>query len=206
VTVGAVALAGCGGDGGGGGESDGSQSEDNPAVGDVEQQGDLRLTSPAFEDGGEIPPKYGRDGEDVNPPLSVANVPSGAESLALAMDDPDAVEPAGMVWLHWLAWNISPSRTEIPERWEPDGAVVGTNDFDERGYGGPAPPDGEHTYRFKLYAVGTTLDLPDSAGKRDVGAAMRGEYPGRDATGGDVRAVIVGRATAHRPNRRCRCW
>jgi len=70
------------------------------------------------------------------------------------MDDPDAVEPAGEVWLHWLAWNVSPSRTETPGGWE---------------------PDGEHTYRFKPYTLEERLDLPDSAGKRDVGAAMQGD-------------------------------
>lgn len=50
-------------------------SPDNPAVGDVEETGDLRLTSPAFEDGDPIPDEYGRGERNVNPPLSVANVP-----------------------------------------------------------------------------------------------------------------------------------
>lgn len=197
VAAAAVALAGCGSDGdggggggddsddgggggygggGGGGDDDGTPTpEENPAVGDVAGRGDLQLTSPAFEDGGEIPRKYGFREENVNPPLSIGGVPDATESLTLVMDDPDAVEPAGKVWLHWLVWNVPPSRAEIPEGWESDEAVEGVTDFDERGYGGPAPPDGEHTYRFKLYAVGTTLDLPDSATKREVGEAMQGE-------------------------------
>ena len=29
--------------------------------------------------------------------------------------------------------------------------IQGKNDFGELGYGGPAPPDGRHTYVFKLY-------------------------------------------------------
>ncbi len=193
VAVAPVLFAGCGsgddgedggsdeGSGGGYGGGDGGTGTatatpaENPAVGDVEQRGDLGLASPAFEDGGEIPRRYGFDGENVNPPLSVSGVPGGAGSLALVVDDPDAVEPAGEVWLHWLVWNVDPSRTEIPEGWDPEGAVQGTNDFDERGYGGPAPPDEEHTYRFKLYAVGSTLGLSGSADKRDVGAAMQGD-------------------------------
>jgi Raf kinase inhibitor-like YbhB/YbcL family protein len=133
------------------------------------------LTSPAFEEGAAIPRKYGFDEENVNPPLSISNVPSDAETLVLVMDDPDAVEPAGKVWLHWLVWNVPPSRTEIPEDWDAAEAVEGVNDFDERGYGGPAPPDEEHTYRFKLYAVATALDVPESASKRDLGQAMQGE-------------------------------
>ncbi|MFC7132194.1 MULTISPECIES: YbhB/YbcL family Raf kinase inhibitor-like protein [Salinibaculum] len=141
--------------------------------------GDLALTSPAFADGGPIPVKYGASAENVNPPLSIANVPSGAESLVLVVDDPDAVEPAGKVWLHWLVWNVPASRTEIPEDWNPESAVEGTNDSGSRGYSGPAPPDGTHTYRFKLYALDTTLDLPQSASKADVGAAMQGHVLGQ---------------------------
>jgi hypothetical protein len=151
----------------------------NPATGDAEQMGELRLVSPAFEDGGPIPEEYGRDAEDVNPPLSIEGVPASASSLTLIVDDPDAVEPAGQVWLHWLVWNVPPSRTSIPEDWSPTGAVEGTNDFGERGYGGPAPPGETHTYRFKLYALDATLDLPDSASERDVGEAMRGRLVAR---------------------------
>lgn len=150
-----------------------TEEPENPALGDLEQVGGLQLTSPAFEDGGTIPEVYGRDAENVNPPLAVESVPGGAESLTLILDDPDAVDPAGKVWLHWLVWNVPPSRTEISEGWEPTAAVEGLNDFGERGYGGPDPPDGEHTYRFKLYALDATLHVAESAGKRDVGQAMQ---------------------------------
>lgn len=119
VAAATVPLAGCGGDGDGdstdggsdddgggggygGGGSDGTGTAtatpaENPAVGDVEQRGDLGLASPAFEDGGKTPPEYGFDGENVNPPLSISGVPGVASSLVLVMDDPDAVEPAGKV-------------------------------------------------------------------------------------------------------------
>lgn len=147
---------------------------DNPAFGDVEQLGGLELTSPAFDDGESIPETYGRQAQNVNPPLQVAGVPGETASLALIVDDPDAVEPAGKVWVHWLVWNIGPSRTEIPEGWEPTDAVEGTNDFDETGYAGPDPPDEAHTYRFKLYALDTTLELSAGATKIELGRAMKG--------------------------------
>jgi Raf kinase inhibitor-like YbhB/YbcL family protein len=179
VAAAAVALAGCTGavDGGEsptttGPAGDGTTAS-NPVVGDVTQSGDLRLTSPAFEDGEPIPRKYGYDAENVNPPLVVEDVPADATTLTLVMDDPDAVEPAGEVWLHWLVWTIPAGTTSIPEDWTPEAASEGVNDFDERGYGGPAPPDEAHTYRFKLYALDTTLDVPEDASKRDVGRAMR---------------------------------
>lgn len=145
---------------------------DNPAFSDADQIGELKLMSPAFNNGEAIPETYGREAQNVNPPLQITGVPEEAESLALIMDDPDAVDPAGKVWVHWVVWNISPSRTKIPEDWEPTDAVEGTNDFDKIGYGGPDPPDEAHTYRFKLYALDTALQLSAGATKTELGRAM----------------------------------
>lgn len=157
-------------------EDSGGQSSntDNPATGEVDETGDLRLTSPAFEDEGRIPDRYGREAEDVNPPLAIGNVPDGAESLALVVDDPDAVEPAGKVWDHWVVWNLPPGTATIPEDWTPEEATEGTNDYGDVGYGGPNPPDTEHRYRFKLFALETTLELPTETDVEALGSAMNG--------------------------------
>jgi Raf kinase inhibitor-like YbhB/YbcL family protein len=168
MTIGVAGCIGAGSDGGT------PTDADNPAIGDAAQIGQLELSSPAFEDGGSIPREDGREQRNVNPPLEIAGVPDGSGSLVLIMDDPDAVDPAGEVWLHWLVWNIDPGRREIPEARDGGQAVGGVNDFDERGYGGPAPPDREHTYRFKGYAIDRTFDLPVSASKATVGDAMAG--------------------------------
>ncbi|MFC7155322.1 YbhB/YbcL family Raf kinase inhibitor-like protein [Halomarina halobia] len=140
---------------------------------------ELTLTSPAFEDGGRIPDQYGYREENVNPPLTVEGVPADAESLVLVMDDPDAMEPAGKVWDHWIVWNVPPDVTSIPEDWRATEAVEGRNDYDEVGYGGPNPPDGEHIYRFDCYALDTTLDLPAGSRKTDVEAAIEGHVLAR---------------------------
>lgn len=154
-------------------ETDTSEN-DNPVRGEIHGMGDLTLTSTAFDDGERMPEKYGYDAENVNPPLEIENVPEGAETLALVVDDPDAVEPAGKVWDHWIVWNIPPETTTIPEGWEPETATEGTNDFDEVGYGGPSPPDTEHRYRFKLFALDTRLDLSAETDAEALGAAMEG--------------------------------
>ncbi|MEF8779148.1 MAG: YbhB/YbcL family Raf kinase inhibitor-like protein [Haloferacaceae archaeon] len=134
----------------------------------------MRLTSPAFDDGERIPEQYGYTAENVNPPLSIENVPDDAASLALIVDDPDAVEPAGKVWDHWVVWNVPPETTAIPEDWNPTDAEEGTNDYGEVGYGGPNPPDREHTYRFELFALDATLDLPTSTDADGLRSAMEG--------------------------------
>lgn len=115
-------------------------TDDIPIAGPSPDFGGLGLASSAFADGAAIPDRYTRSGADVNPPLSIAGVPEDAATLVLVVDDPDAVDPAGEVWLHWLVWNIPASRTRIPAAWTPTEPTVGTNDFGERDYGGPAPP------------------------------------------------------------------
>jgi len=68
--------------------------------------GNLKLTSSAFEDGGEIPRECGYKNGNISPHLKIL-VPAGTRSLALIMDDPDAMEPAGKVWVHWIMYNVS---------------------------------------------------------------------------------------------------
>jgi len=135
---------------------------------------DLELSSPEFSHGAPIPRKYGYTEENVNPPLEISGVPEGTVSLALVMDDPDAIEPAGKVWDHWVVWNIEPNTSQIGEDETPPGSVEGKNDYGERGYGGPNPPDKEHTYKFKLYALDDTVDLPPKATKEELEKEMKG--------------------------------
>ena len=66
----------------------------------------LKLTSSAFEDGSEIPRECGYKNGNKVPPLTISGIPEGTKSLTLIMDDPDAMEPAGKVWVHWVVWNI----------------------------------------------------------------------------------------------------
>jgi len=140
------------------------------------QVGQMKLESSAFEHNGSIPSKYTCDGNNVSPPLRISEIPSEAKSLVLIMDDPDA--PVG-VWDHWLVWNIPPETAEIAEGQEPEG-VIGKNTGGKLGYQGPCPPDREHRYFFKLFALDTQLDLPpETADKKDLEAAMEGHILGQ---------------------------
>ena len=134
----------------------------------------------AFAEGGSIPKKYTCDGPDVSPALEWSGAPAGTKSLALIADDPDA--PVG-TWTHWIAWNISPDRS-LPEGLQKaealaDGMQQGKNDFRRIGYGGPCPPAGKpHRYFFKLYALGTKLDLKPGASRSELESAMKGHLLG----------------------------
>jgi len=134
---------------------------------------DLILESTAFKNGEEIPKKYGYKNMNINPPLKIKQIPQNTKSLAIIMDDPDAMGAVGKIWVHWVIWNIEPYTNEIKEDTIPIGALEGKTDFGEIGYGGPAPPDKEHTYIFKLYALDNKLNLNPGASKLDVEKAMK---------------------------------
>lgn len=131
----------------------------------------MKITSSAFQEGGAIPEKFSKNGQNVSPELRIEGLPADAKTLAVIVDDPDA--PVGL-FTHWLVWNIDPKTTHITEGNAPSGAIQGKNDFGETGYGGPQPPSGTHRYFFKVFALNGTLDLKPGAKRKDVDAAMKG--------------------------------
>lgn len=92
----------------------------------------------------------------------------------LIMEDPDVPVAAGVpAWDHWVVFNIPADVRLIPEAWNP----VGTRGKGTRGeleYGGPRPPDREHRYFFKVYALDRLLDLPEGSVKEAVLDAVNG--------------------------------
>jgi len=130
----------------------------------------LTLKSPAFEANEKIPKKYTCQGEGFSPPLEIEGVPSETKTLALIMDDPDAV---GGVFDHWIVWNIPASISKIAENQTPPG-VEGLNSGRRSGYYPPCPPSGSHRYTFKIYALDTALDLSPKSRKKDLENAMEG--------------------------------
>lgn len=135
----------------------------------------MKLTSSAFVQGEKIPSKYTCDGDNINPPLEITGVPHEAQSLVLIAEDPDVpknLREDGM-WDHWVVFNIPPDTAAIAENSEPAGTPgLGTNG--KTGYAGPCPPDREHRYFFKLFALDTQLDLPEKSTKAEVENAMPG--------------------------------
>jgi Raf kinase inhibitor-like YbhB/YbcL family protein len=134
----------------------------------------MKLESSSFENSGTIPKKFGYKNGNVSPSLIINNIPESAKSLVLIMDDPDAMDAVGKVWVHWVLWNIPTDISQIDENSIPKNSIEGETDFGEIGYGGPAPPDKEHTYIFKLYAIDTVLDLSKGSTKKDLENSIQG--------------------------------
>jgi Raf kinase inhibitor-like YbhB/YbcL family protein len=138
----------------------------------------LKISSPAFADGGAIPAKYTCEGEDTSPALVWSGAPGGTKSLVLIVDDPDAPDPKAprMTWVHWVLYDLPPDSSGLPEGVGklPGSTQVGLNDWKRADFGGPCPPIGRHRYFFKLYALDTTLSQLVNPTKLDVVTAMQG--------------------------------
>lgn len=119
----------------------------------------MKLSSPAFGNLDKIPEKFTCDGENISPPLEISDVPEGAQSLVLVLEDPDA--PRG-TFVHWVVFNIDPMTSRVMQGEAPADTVESVTSTGKRGYFGPCPPSGTHRYFFKLYALNTALDLPTS--------------------------------------------
>lgn len=132
----------------------------------------MKIISNSFENNGYLPEKYTCDGDNINPGLTIKELPEGTQSLAIVVDDLDA--PSGS-WVHWLVWNIDPQNFIIEENSVPDGSLEGTTDFGNIKYDGPCPPRGVHHYHFIVYALSARLNLDRGANKHMLTNAMTGK-------------------------------
>lgn len=131
----------------------------------------MKITSPAFRDKEHVPVPHTGQGENTSPELHFDDIPAGTKSLVLIVQDRDATpEP----WIHWLVFNIPPETTSVPAATIPDGGVEGLANGGTHGYEGPNPIyfSGTHHYYYQLFALDTILDLPATADKQQVTAAM----------------------------------
>jgi Raf kinase inhibitor-like YbhB/YbcL family protein len=133
-----------------------------------------------------IPAEFTCDGANKNPPLNFEAVSPDAKSLVLIMEDPDVprdMMPSG-VFDHWVVFNISPKVTGVAAHTGMSAAVdgvegkalgtLGANSAGPAVYTGPCPPDREHRYFFRLYALDTQLALKKGAKKEEVLSSMEG--------------------------------
>ncbi len=141
----------------------------------------MKLTSSSFQANQRIPSKFTGEGPDVSPSLDWEGAPGGTKTFALVCDDPDALSATGIIWDHWVIWNIPASVQALTENIENKesvlgGAKQGMNSWPHLGYNGPMPPPGHgvHHYHFKLYALDGELSLPAGATKKQLEAAMDG--------------------------------
>ena len=152
----------------------------------------LVVTSTAFTNNGMIPIKYTCMGQGINPPLHISNIPTGTQSLAIILDDPDARQEliktikkkthskhstvttttADSCYNYWVMWNIDPDDGNIPEDFRSE--TTGWNTFGVSAYQGICPISGTHHFHFKVYALNTKLNISKTTNKADLLKVMKG--------------------------------
>jgi len=134
----------------------------------------VAIASPAFGDGSAIPARYTCAGANVAPPLTW----SAPLTAALVVDDPDA--PAGP-FVHWIVVGIPPGRGNTADGQTPAGAASLANSAGQVGYSGPCPPPGSgvHHYRFTLYQLPATFQVPPGLAGLQAAQAIARATAGR---------------------------
>jgi para-nitrobenzyl esterase len=120
----------------------------------------LKVSSPAFKEGGDIPFENTQYRGNVFPGLKWSKGPKGTKSYAVIMQDTDAVVKGDAI-LHWTLYNVPASVTQLDAGMTavPTGAMNGPN---IRGpnheYMGPRTPAGpKHRYHLQVFALDTTI-------------------------------------------------
>ena len=190
------------GDSSGGESAEAPVEESTPATLSQEVDVSITFTSSVFNEKKRIPKKHtctkiSANVPNISPPIMWEGVPAETVTLALIMDSQEL--PDNEEQVHWVMWNMPPDTTELTEgvpntETLDNGAVQGANGDGTIGYYGPCPPpivpitfdtagganlrhqaqQAIQKYTFRLYALGTTLDLPAGSTKADLIAAMEG--------------------------------
>jgi Raf kinase inhibitor-like YbhB/YbcL family protein len=142
----------------------------------------MPVSSEAFVSG-ILAQRYTCHGAKMSPPLNWSGAPEGTKSLALIVDDSSApITPT----IYWLVFDINPGTTDIQEGVLPTSARQALNSAGTAAYDAPCPRGRPHSYRFTVYALNTTLKLPNGAPLQAVWTAIAA------ATIGRGRIVVTG--------------
>jgi Raf kinase inhibitor-like YbhB/YbcL family protein len=123
-----------------------------------------------------LPQTYTCYGSKVNPPLNWSSTPANAKSIAIIVDDSSApITP----FIYWLVFDISPGASDIQQGSRPTGSREAVNSAGITGYDAPCPQGHPHSYRFWVYALNRTINLPDGAPLAQVLAQIEAATIGR---------------------------
>ncbi len=147
IAAGSLLLTGCGAAAG-----SGSLTPDAPST--------MTVNSAAFSQG-VLPQRFTCHGGKISPPLDWTGAPSGTKSYAIVVDDAAApITP----YIYWIVFDIPQATTDIQNGPQlPPGARQADNSLGQASYDPPCPDAPGHSYRFTVYALRSTLNLPNGA-------------------------------------------
>lgn len=153
--------------------------------GSIFSKGTIDFSVQEFSEGGLIPKKFTCDDKDISPSFLIERVPGDAKSLTIIMDDPTAPS----TFTHYILTDVDPQIGSIDQGVVPSSGNVLTNDYGKQEYDGPCPTLGTHKYVFRVYALDTTLNLPDSSKREDVDKAMQGHIIAKGEFSGEYTKI-----------------
>lgn len=138
----------------------------------------LTVSTPAIKDGDRMQRNLGCEAGEHSPALNVAGVPPEAKTLAILMTELDA--PRGGATL-WMAYNIPASPSVQIAESQPRGRQMKGDGLQlaasggKIGYSGPCPPPGvTRRYAIEVFALDTSLDLPETTTRQEYLLAIEG--------------------------------
>lgn len=120
-------------------------------------------------------------------PVKISDIPAGTKSFAIVFFDLDSTPVCGFAWIHWLAANIPVTLANLPANASREladqfiqgknsnaGSLVNGDPQIIQGYVGPQPPDKNHDYTLKVYALDEMLPLKNGYWLNDFTHAAKG--------------------------------
>lgn len=140
------------------------------------QNNRLIIRCPSFSENGEMPKIHTGFDKDISPEFLIDGLMNGVKTIAIVMDDLDIAFIKSLN--HWVIWNLPPENhieENIPYGAEcPNGAKQGLA-YGKNRYRGPKQPPfikKAHHYRFTVYGLDCSLDIPTTSRKSDLIAAI----------------------------------
>lgn len=137
----------------------------------------LKVSTPGFADGGDIPFEYTQYRDNKFPGLEWSKGPGATRSYVVIMQDTDARRNEDAI-LHWTMFNIPAKLTKLAPGMTapPEGAMFGPNVVGlNHAYMGPRPrPGPKHRYRLQVFAMDIALPADATLTWDALKAAMAG--------------------------------
>jgi para-nitrobenzyl esterase len=138
----------------------------------------LTVTTPAWQDGGNIPYENTQYRGNVFPGLAWTRGPSATKSYVVIMQDTGAIVRGAPI-LHWTLYNIPASVTKLeaamPATGNPPGSSYGPNiRASAQSYMGPRTPAGpKHPYHLQVFALDSTIPAKTDITYDELTGAMK---------------------------------
>lgn len=138
----------------------------------------LTVTTPAWQDGGDIPYENTQYRGNIFPGLAWSRGPSGTKSYVVIMQDTGAIVRGAPI-LHWTLYNIPANVTKLdaamPATGNPPGSSYGPNiRASAQPYMGPrTPPGPKHPYHLQVFALETTIAANPAITYDELTGAMK---------------------------------